>query len=176
VATIFLRWQKGHLFRTWRGESGMTLAELLVAIAIIGILVGTAIPNLNSSVLNLTQAAENMGGDLRVARANATGRGRHYRVTFSSNSYSVQRLSAIIDGSGNTTGWAPDGSPQTVPFPNLISIVAGAGSVVEFNSRGLLEPPSVGVGATVVNVTLRDSKTGHSKTIEIWPSGQIQEV
>ena len=110
--TWFSRWRTRNFLRERGGESGITLIELLVAIGIISILVAVAVPNINSSQMNLTTATEEVSGDLRIARANATGRGRHYRITFGSASYSVERLEAIVDGDGNKT-WVPDGSPRT---------------------------------------------------------------
>jgi prepilin-type N-terminal cleavage/methylation domain-containing protein len=157
-----------------RGQKGFTIIELIVVMGFIGVMGAIAIPNINSRQLNLTSAVEELGANVRLARANATGRGVHYRVTFSANSYSVQRLRSVLDAYGNKI-WVPDGSPQTEQLPNTVTVISGAGATVEFNSRGLLEDELDGTPADIVNLTLRDSSYS-SRTIEIWPSGQIQEA
>ena len=154
--------------RVFAGNTGVTMVELLVVLAVVAVLVQIAIPNLNSSIFNLSKATEELIANVHLARGYATGRGAHYRVTITTNSYTIQRLSDP-DGDGV---WTPDpGFPsQTVNLPATVQIAAG--TVLEFDTRGLLYP----LPSQPFVLQLNDSKTGKSKQVKIWASGQVYEV
>ena len=150
------------------GEKGLTVIEMIVTLGIIGILTGVAVSSFGSKTLALSSATEDLLGALRVARANATGRGVHFRVTVNANSYSIQRLQDP-DEDGN---WTPDGAAQQVDLPNPAYIGTGAGTAIEFDTRGLLVPPPAGV----ITIQIVNPDNGGTKEIQVWPSGQIGQI
>lgn len=155
-----------------QAQRGMSLIELLVIIAIIAVMGMIAVPSLNRSVVDLSAAKQELVGRLRLARGNATSRGAHYRVTLSSNSYTIQRL-ADTDGDGL---WSPIGESETVQLPSTVSLAVTEGDgVIEFDSRGLIEPPDADTPPEVEQITLSDA---HEKTalLEVYPSGQVLEM
>jgi general secretion pathway protein H len=107
-----------------RGEAGFTLTELLVVLAIIGLLVA-AIPVLLRSAIPGTQAlaaARSLANDLRLARGLAIARGATISVTFDP----ARQVYAVAPGGdvhvlpnhirfalaqrGTAIGFYPDGS------------------------------------------------------------------
>jgi prepilin-type N-terminal cleavage/methylation domain-containing protein len=173
TVTLFLRWIKGHLPYGSGRERGMTLMELLVVIGIISVLAAIAIPQVNSSIINLSSAKDNLLADIRLARGNATGRGAHFRVTLGSDSYVTQRLQ---DGDNNGI-WDPDGAfpAQTIQLPSLITITNGVGGRIEFDTRGLLIPQPDGTPPPVIEIALTDSKDNRIVAMSVFPSGQVIE-
>ncbi len=155
----------------WPGKRGASLIELLVAFSVIAVAAALALPFLGSSKrLGLAAAVQDLMGDLRRARADATTRGVHYRVELSGTSYSVQRLEDE-DGDGL---WSPNGPARQVDLPQGVSISAGAGEVIEFDTRGLLTPDPDGTPPGVITIRVEDENS--SKEIQVWPSGQVQPV
>lgn len=154
-----------HVFA---GNTGMTMVELLVVMAVLAILGWIALPNLNSSVFNLAKTTDELIANVRLARGFATGRGAHYRMTITASSYTVQRLS---DPDGDKI-WTPDPGfpPQTVNLPATVRVTAG--TILEFDTRGLLSP----LPSQPFVIQLNDSKTGRSKQVKVWASGQVYEV
>jgi type II secretory pathway pseudopilin PulG len=164
----------GRLAHWWCGrDTGLSVIELLVAIALIGVMGALAIPRLNQSVLNLSSTTQNLVGNIRMARANAVSRGAHYRITLSANSYSIERLS--LDADGN---WVPDPgySSEDWDLPSGISLnVTSGDGIIEFDTRGLIVPPPDEEASEIEQVTIHDSLDGDNKYLEIWPSGQVLE-
>lgn len=67
-------------------ERGMSLIELLVTLWIVAITGGVILPRINSQSFNAKLTVQNLLGDIRMARAIATTRGAHFRVTLESAS------------------------------------------------------------------------------------------
>lgn len=155
------------------GEQGISIIELLVTIAIVGVVGAIALPHLNRSALNLSSATQHLVGELRIARANATSRGTRYRVTIRTNGYEIQRLE---DRNGDGT-WSPDPTvpSRRVDLPPGISINVESGDgIIEFDTRGLVASLPDGT-AEIEELTLHDTKQGRTEQIQVWPSGQVQE-
>ena len=66
---------------------------------------------------------------------------------------------------------------RTVDLPsgNWLSINNGDG-IVEFTTRGLIGTLADGTSPAVEEVTLNDAVHSETRKIEVWPSGQVQEV
>jgi hypothetical protein len=153
-----------------RRQRGVSFAELVLTLGLAGLMAGFAASALNRRAMNLTAAAEGLMGSLRLARANATSRGAHYRVSFTASSYTVERLQDD-DGDGV---WVPEGNPLVVDLPAGVSLTNGAGEDVEFDTRGLLaEEPD---GSLPPLLTLRLEDGARFREIEVWPSGQVTPV
>jgi prepilin-type N-terminal cleavage/methylation domain-containing protein len=157
-----------------RGQAGFSLMELIVVMGIVGSMLAIAAPAANRKAVSLPQAAEELQSNFRLARANSMRHGAHFRVTITgAKTYTIQRMQ---DGDGDRI-WAVDSSylTQTVTLPPPVSIgSATLNKRIEFNQRGLLHSTITGEIPAVVYVppTLTD---GSTKTIEVWPSGQVQE-
>lgn len=97
-------------------RGGFTLVELLVAMAIVGILAGLAIPNVRTMILR-ARAAE-LQGDMEVVRV------------------------ATMSYNAETLGWPPETSLGTVP-PGLVEFLpegfdfAGDGYTLDFENWSL---------------------------------------
>ena len=158
----------------WAGQRGISLMEVLVTLAFVGLLSALPLANLNRSGLKLADTLDELASNIRLARANAISRSAHYLVTFNSYSYSVQRLQ---DQDGDDV-WEPDAAFATQEFelPTGITISDGAGAQLEFTTRGLLAPLPDGTPANVVTIRLNSSGESQSKAIDVWPSGQVQTV
>jgi type II secretory pathway pseudopilin PulG len=124
-------------------EREMSLVELLVTLGIVAITGVVTLPRINSQTFNAKLTAQNLLGYIRMARASATTRGAHFRVTLESTSYTVERLQDD-DGNGD---WEPGSGLQkrTVDLPsgNSLSINNGDG-IIEFMTRGLITTPADG--------------------------------
>ncbi|MDH5253937.1 MAG: GspH/FimT family pseudopilin [Nitrospira sp.] len=110
----------------WR-ESGFTLVELMVAIAIIGLMVAIAIPNYTEWQMRsrLRQATEEVASQLMLARMKAMNQNRSVDVTIQDTG-SYTRVSAVVSTTGvsvldkNTDSYVfVVGNPITVSFSSM---------------------------------------------------------
>ena len=156
---------------------GYSLIEVIVAMAIFGILARTAVPHFDARRMKINAAQQLIAANLRTARAKAITKSTHYRIDFTSASQIlVEPMVQQVDGT-----WSVDTPKvQTVPLPSYTHFASGSqctspctpviGTAIEFNSRGMATNL-----AAVQQVTLVDD-FGISKAIQAWPSGQINEL
>jgi len=81
-----------------RARPAFTLVELLIVVAILGILLAAALPYLSTNVpAQLQMAADAVAGDLEYVRGLAVANNSSYRITFSpsTNSYVLQHSGAV---------------------------------------------------------------------------------
>jgi type IV fimbrial biogenesis protein FimT len=117
-----------------RRSAGFTLLEVLVALAILGILVGVAMPSFSSFTANqhLVGAAEQVYGHLQQARLEAVSRNTAVRVNFSAT---------------GTTTWTYGMSHVTNNCDLTKTVATGASACVMVVSDGDATL-DVGAGAT----------------------------
>jgi type II secretory pathway pseudopilin PulG len=163
------------------GHDGTTMLEVLVTASVIAIALSGSVLALNSMFEVRRTAAQMFVNDLRTARMNAVTRGAHYRVTWSGETYVIERLQDT-DGDGI---WQTDveATPQARELSGGVSIqtvsdaAATAGPSVEFDTRGMVTASDGSEQEDVVEVALSEAADGHSPRgtshVEVWPSGQI---
>lgn len=149
-----------------RREAGNTLIETLITVAIVGIILASAMPKFDMRRQDINDALANLLGDLRYARARAITTGTHFSIKVNNGTqYQVQRH--LVAGST----WPVETVTQTVNLPNTLQLYAFP-ATIEFNTRGLMVTPGV---TGEIYVYLNDNVGGKSHRFAVWPSGQINE-
>jgi prepilin-type N-terminal cleavage/methylation domain-containing protein len=130
----------------WRNGSGMTLVELVVILAIIGVLAAAAYSSLGN-ILQVTEskgAAEQVAAAIRLARQYAITRGTRHCVQFTGTPNTAFRIREAPDNTNCTgvnvhppVGYTPDtiaiGHGLAILNPNNLSIIFdGVGNVKNF--------------------------------------------
>lgn len=113
-----------------RKNSGYTLTEMMVIIAVIGILASLAIPNFINWLPNyrLRSGAEDIQSTLQLARLTAIKENETVTVAFNTANDTYQ---ASVGGQSFRSGQMPAGI-------DINSAVFGGGSSVQFDSRGFV--------------------------------------
>jgi type IV fimbrial biogenesis protein FimT len=136
-----------------RNNSGFTIMELAIVIAIIGILAGIAIPNIIGLMprYRLKSAVLDLSSNMQRARLTAIKQNTTCTVTFD-----AAHARYDIDCLGNTIELDPE---NTVRFSAL------DGGSLQFNSRGMAQ--------TVGPFSLSLANNSDSYTIRISPCGSV---
>jgi Tfp pilus assembly protein FimT len=157
------------------GDRGAGMVDLIVTVGLVAVLLAVAVWSLDRPSLDLEQAFNTLGNDLREARMEATLRGAHFRVSAAGDAYLIERLQ---DENGDRI-WTPDSSyeERRVSLPAGIVVAAtaidGSATAAEFDSRGVLVDPAGGEPG-VVQYTLT-SNDGTTRRVSAWPSGQVRQ-
>jgi prepilin-type N-terminal cleavage/methylation domain-containing protein len=135
---------------------GFTLVELLIGLAIIGIISATAIPVfISSSARNAVwTATELVGSQIRLARLQAISHNSRFRVRFDCPSTGNFRVLAVTENPAIDD--AADRCDQTEPFDSgVLTLPAGVsfGTVptLEVNGRGIYSGSPIPRTITVTN-------------------------
>jgi prepilin-type N-terminal cleavage/methylation domain-containing protein len=157
-----------------RGDQGFTLIEVLVTIAILGILSGLAIPGFSGWLpgYRLKGAARDLYSNLQLAKMGAVKERADWAVVFAGSSYQVvsgygssnqvQKTVTLSDyGSGVSFG-AGGSSPPAVSG----EVTANSSNPVVFNSRGFT------TGTSPVTAYLKNSKNT-CYAVGTWASGAV---
>ena len=191
-----------HPVRSVRSATGMTLAELMIVVAIIAIAAGAAIPTFNQSIkiLKLGSGMRQMESELQTARLRSVATSQPLQVRFNcpaSGQYRIVQVTgnAAID---NDTSRC---STAKYPYPPTLNLQAGPNldgpirympsdvtlngatdksnfpvSWVQFNANGTMTPPT-GTAAPI-NITMQvllKSGTGGTqmKTVVVTQLGRV---
>lgn len=140
--------------------------DLMVAVTLLSVLAGVAIPHLDPRRESINSAVQSVVGDLRFARSRAITSGKHYAFELvDAHTYQVRRMR--YDG----TEWITDSVWRQVTLPRYLDLTLNGSSVLEFNSQGMM----ISAGQTPI-LTFDDTKFGAARVVQIWPSGQIQNA
>ncbi len=148
-------------------SSGFSLIEVLVAVIILGIVGRFGVTRMLVAYGRPTlvqRGAQELVGNLRVARMQAISHDAHYRVVPGTSSYQIQRLTF----DAGTNSWTNPGTDvRTVTFTRPL-VFSGATPSVEFDSRGLMVQP-----ASTATLNLQDTGMAVARAVRIRLSGQI---
>ncbi len=134
---------------------GWTLLELVLVIALLGILVSSFLPRLSPQTAGLDAAARKVRADIAYAQSLAMNRGVPHGVEFTAGvSYVVYRISPATPVSNPLTQ-----QPFSEDLSEFRPTTMNTGYRVEFNSMG---QPVIGGGGSV---TLTNS--GVSRVIDV---------
>lgn len=148
----------------YKRERAFTLLELIIAMAVLAISIGIALPHAPADAFARAQAMQLLLTDLRQARADALTKGDHFRVTVTgATTYETRRLQ-LVGGA-----WVPSGPAiRARALPGDVTFASGVGAAFEFNTRGLLVTPDA---ATTLELIHPDG--GAPRRVTVWPSGQV---
>lgn len=137
-----------------RGERGFTFIEVIVVMAVLGLLIWVALPRSFASDIRRDAAARELQSDIRYAQELAMTAGKRHRIRFyvtPTNQYKIVKF----DGSEVDVGNPLTGAPSFVvdlnnPLPG-VQLDSGAPSYLEFDSLGR---PSDSVGLLTADKTI----------------------
>lgn len=139
--------------RNGRSPGGFTLIELMVVIAIIGIVASITIPWLLNPERRVKKVARELIGDMQQTRINAVKQNQNWRIDFhpDSNSYDV------VD----TEGADPERVVKTVRFTSYAEGVGygdgcGGANLVSYNGNSLTLNPRGTCNAGYAYLKYRD--------------------
>lgn len=150
--------------RRFANRSGHTMIEALVTMAISAVLIGSALPHIDTRREQINTAINAVIADLRFARARSITTGTHYALELTdAGTYELQRLKENIAGE-----WVVDSIAKTHTFPSHITLELSQPVTLEFNTRGMMIS-----SIDTLTLNFSDTQFGATHQVSIWPSGQI---
>ncbi len=135
-----------------RGSQGLTLVELILCMAILGVLLAIASPLLAqfSTGYKLRAATRELATDLQFARLLAVKENRSFKVICEEKSYRVERVSdGFVAKARTLSGDYPD--------------VTLSGPEITFNSRGNASSQTITVSNFAASKNITVGSTGRVK-------------
>jgi type IV fimbrial biogenesis protein FimT len=168
----------GQTVSTDRRVRGLTLIELMVTIAVLGVVATLAMPDWTNIVLNNRLATQNndLVSDIAMTRGEAMRRGARMTMCASSNGSSCSndashwKLGRVVFFDADADGQRDDGedvlrSAGTLQGSNTLA-ASGFGTTIVFKASGAPLTPGA--------FKLCDSRGGdHGRFVTILPSGSV---
>jgi prepilin-type N-terminal cleavage/methylation domain-containing protein len=146
-----------HGFRAMRQAAGFTLIEILIVVALISVLAGTAAPIVAEGIRQyaINSAGQQVASTIRAARFQAVARNQTLQVRFD---YPAAGQYQVVDTALNAVGEVqrlPDGITFGAGFTNL-----------QISNAGRMTAAS--------NIVVTNGSAEHDRTIVVSTSGRIQ--
>jgi type IV fimbrial biogenesis protein FimT len=155
-------------------QIGFSLVELMIAIVILGVILGIGVPSMQSWLVSaqVTAKSEAILNGLQLARAEALR--RNTRVYFNLNqdsSWTVGCVNAVGDTDGDGLADCPDPiqskSADEAGKVDDISLSPFGATMVSFNGIGLVVANAGGGGDTLTQVDIAKSGGGVTRNLRI---------
>jgi len=150
--------------------AGLSVLEVLLALALLGLLLVLVFPRIDPRPLDLLADARDLAANLKVARARAIGRTTRYQVFVTvvgtaPGAYELRRA----DGSTWTT-------ERTVTLRPRVRFEGGGPVCAEFDSRGrLVNTLACPVGGEPLTFTLRDVVRNATRQVVVHGAGLVED-
>jgi type IV fimbrial biogenesis protein FimT len=164
-------------------QDGVSLIELLIGFAVLGIVVAIAIPNLSSWMQNVQvrTAAESLLNGVQIAKGEAIRRNSQAKFSMTSTS-GVADWSVIFVQDGSTVqSWkgaqaknARVGASAAATQNYATALAAGAGMPASVTFNALGHVVNVGTDITRIDVTNAADSTARRLVIVISPFGFVR--
>ena len=161
-----------------RSERGYTLFEVLIVVALIGILTAISVPVFLESNArnNLWRGAEQLGSTIRSGRLKAISSNTNYRIVFNcpaANQVRVLVLTGDLDTDNPEElparcGQTFEGDSGTIELPTGIAYDPGDATALEVNGRGTFTALA---GALPLVITVTHG--GAARTLTVSLTGQV---
>ncbi len=141
------------------GPSGITLIEILVVLAMVGILAAVTIPRVATSTAPyaVIEGARRVHSALVEARTRAIAEQRDYRLSFAPGEFEIQYW---LSG----TGWTTLGVARELPESMTATIDGSTSGAVVFLPHGRVDAPT--------SIVVEDES--HEHTIQVLASGLVR--
>jgi len=145
-----------------RRRAGLTLIELMVAVAILGVIAMMAAPSFTGFVARakLRGAAQEVFADMQYARSESVQKNQVFQVEFSANGYEVWRMDRVVPANHDaSTAVNPNPVKAVYWSDSGTSLTGGSAMVVTYNP--------VRASATIANGPLEIAHSATSGTLQV---------